>query len=162
MQENYSKEDAKSIKIGFIAIFLVSFCYACCIGNKHYSLDKTAAHYIVYSRFGRTDGLLIGDKVRMAGIDIGKVIKARLDKDYNAILMLEVKDGINIPDDSSASIVSDGLLGKKYIEIEPGGSEEYIQNNGEFSYTQDAIVLDEILDRIISLGKSKTKNGDNK
>ena len=62
---------------------------------------------------------------------------------------------VNIPDDSSASIVSSGVMGNKYIEIEPGGSEEYIENNGEFFYTQDAIVLEELVDRIISLGKAK-------
>ena len=48
-------------------------------------------------------------------------------------------------------------MGNKYIEIEPGGSEEYIENEGEFSYTQDAIVLEELIDRIISLGKAKRK-----
>ena len=61
---------------------------------------------------------------------------------------MELKDGIRIPDDSSASIVSSGIMGAKYIEIEPGGSEDYLQPGGEFSYTQDAMVIEELVDRI--------------
>ncbi len=113
--------------------------------------------YYLKASFGRTDGLLVGDSVRMAGIDIGRVVDAHLDEQYNAVLNLEIKEGILIPDDSSASIVSSSIMGKKYIEIEPGGSEEFLKNNDEFSYTQDAMVLQELLDRIISLAKSKKK-----
>ena len=72
-------------------------------------------------------------------------------------MTLEIKDGIKIPDDSSASIVSSGLMGPKYIEIEAGGSEDYIPAGGEFSYTQDAMVIEELLDRIVSIGKANRK-----
>ena len=68
-------------------------------------------------------------------------------------------DGIQIPDDSSASIVSSSLMGSKYIEIEPGGSEDMIPQGGEFSYTQDAMILEELLDRIVSIGKANQKKG---
>ena len=93
----------------------------------------------------------------MSGVDIGRVVGAKLDINYNAILKLEIRGDLKIPDDSSASIVSSGLMGSKYIEIEPGGSEDFIENNGEFSYTQDAMVLEELLDRIIAIGKAKNK-----
>ena len=83
-----------------------------------------------------------------------------LDNNYNAVLKLEIKSGIQIPDDSSASIVSSGLMGNKYIEIEPGGSEDFIPDNGEFGYTQDAMVLEELLDRIVTIGKNKNKQND--
>ena len=113
--------------------------------------------YSVYATFNRTDGLSIGDKVRMAGIDVGHVDKSVLDDDYRATLTLKIREGTLIPDDSSASIVSSGIMGNKYIEIEPGGSEEYIEDQGEFFYTQDAIVLEELIDRIIALGKAKRR-----
>jgi phospholipid/cholesterol/gamma-HCH transport system substrate-binding protein len=48
-------------------------------------------------------------------------------------------------------------MGTKYIEIEPGGSEDFITEGGEFSYTQDAMVLEELVDRIISVGKANRK-----
>jgi len=113
--------------------------------------------YTIYATFNRTDGLVVGDKVRMAGIDIGHVEHSVLDEDFRATLTLKIRSGIQIPDDSSAAIVSSGIMGNKYIEIEPGGSEEYLAENDEFSYTQDAIVLEELVDRIISLGKAKRK-----
>lgn len=157
MQEVYSRDEEKYLKIGLwvaLAIFIV-------IGLSLLRRDVTnvdgGKYYDVNARFNRTDGLLVGDWVRMAGMNIGKVIDAKLDEHYKAILTLEVKDGIKIPDDSSASIVSSGLMGPKYIEIEPGGSEDYIPQNGEFSYTQDAMVIDELLDRIVSMGKANRK-----
>ena len=80
----------------------------------------------------------------------------------NAIMTMELKDGIRIPDDSSASIVSSGIMGAKYIEIEPGGSEDYLQPGGEFSYTQDAMVIEELVDRIISIGKANRSKAEDK
>ena len=93
----------------------------------------------------------------MAGIDIGRVEASVLEDDFRAKLTLKIRSDIKIPDDSSASIVSNGIMGNKYIEIEPGGSEDFLEEGGEFSYTQDAMVLEELIDRIISLGKAKRK-----
>ena len=113
--------------------------------------------YQIYATFNRTDGLVVGDKVRMSGLDIGRVVASVLDDNYRATLTLQISAHIQIPDDSSAAIVSSGIMGNKYIEIEPGGSEDYIAPEGEFQYTQDAMILDELIDRVISLGKAKRK-----
>ena len=161
MQENFSIEETKAFNTGICAIiaFAVLLFFMAFSGNDYKHIDENFYH--VNATFGRTDGLLVGDKVRMSGVDIGRVVGATLDDNYNAVLKLEIKAGLNIPDDSSASIVSSGLMGNKYIEIEPGGSEDFIPDNGEFSYTQDAMVLEELLDRIVSIGKSKNKKSEN-
>ena len=86
------------------------------------------------------------------------MVDAKLDENFKAIMTLEIKDGILLPDDSSASIVSSGLMGAKYIEIEPGGSMDMIEPGGEFAYTQDAMVVEELLDRIVSIGKANRQN----
>lgn len=157
MQENFSWEENKAFNFGMftLIVFVTLFLFMAFSGNDYKHVDEHFYH--VQASFGRTDGLLVGDKVRMAGVDIGRVTEAKLADNYNAILTLEIKDGIRIPDDSSASIVSAGLMGSKYIEIEPGGSEDYLSDNGEFSYTQDAMVLEELLDRIVAIGKAKNK-----
>ncbi len=157
MQDTFSKEESKAFNFGLAALLFFGglFFFMAFSTNKYKHVDDNIYH--INATFGRTDGLLVGDKVRMAGVDIGRVSKAELDNHFNAVLTLEIKDGILIPDDSSASIVSSGLMGNKYIEIEPGGSEEYITDGGQFSYTQDAMVLEELLDRIIALGKAKKK-----
>lgn len=155
MNDTYSRDEAYSIKVGLYAVLVVAFLASAYLINRSLaSDDEERSHYSLQARFGRTDGLAVGNAVRMAGINVGKVINARIDENYNAILTLEIKDSVKIPDDSSASIVSDGILGSKYIEIEPGGSEDYLPPQGEFSYTQDAMVLEELLDRIIGIGKA--------
>lgn len=161
--EKYSKEEAKSLKVGlYVALAIIAGTILFSSQRKKVEHVEDGNYYAVAARFGRTDGLLVGDKVRLAGITIGRVVDAKLDDHFNAIMTLEVKDGIKIPDDSSASIVSSGIMGSKYIEIEPGGSEDFLQPGNEFSYTQDAMVLEELLDRIVGIGKSNRSKEDNK
>ena len=157
--EVYSREESRILKVGFgVALALIVLTLAVTLTRKKVSSADNGKFYDVNARFNRTDGLLVGDWVRMAGMDIGRVVDAQLDDHYKAILTLEIKDNIKIPDDSSASIVSSGIAGTKYIEIEPGGSEDYIAPNGEFSYTQDAMVIEELFDRIIGIGKANRKS----
>ncbi len=162
-EELYTKEEEKHLKVGIYTALVIALIACVYVMNKNSLAHKESGNYYsIDARFNRTDGLLVGDKVRMAGVDIGRVVNAKLDDHFKAILTLEVKEGINIPDDSSASIVSSSIMGEKYIEIEPGGSMDYIPQGGEFSYTQDAMVLEELVDRIINIGKSNRKNAENK
>ena len=162
MQELYSRDESKYIKFGLrvcIAILLAILCFILIRDDVNHQQD--GSYYPIEARFNRTDGLLVGDVVRMTGITVGKITDARLDDNFKAILTLEINDDIKIPDDSSASIVSSGIMGPKYIEIEVGGSEDFIPVGGEFSYTQDAMVIEELLDRIVSIGKANKENKKN-
>ena len=163
--ELYSKEETKNLKVGLCVLFIIilAFC-AVIISRSDISHKEGGNYYKVYARYNRTDGLLIGDLVRLAGMDIGRVVDAKLDKEFKAILTLELTENIKIPDDSSAAIVSSGIMGKKYIEIEPGGSEDMLTNGSEIAYTQDAMVIEELIERIIGIGKAKRqdKKGDTK
>lgn len=157
-EDIYSAEEAKHLKVGIYTACVIALIASLYVMNKDsMAHKKDGEYYTVDARFNRTDGLLVGDQVRLAGVDIGRVINAKLDDHFKAILTLDIQENIKIPDDSSASIVSTGLMGKKYIEIEPGGSMDYIPQGGEFAYTQDAMVLEELMDRIISIGKANRK-----
>ena len=154
MSNEYSREEQNALKTGlYVTLALIALSLFYVSGRKAVEHQESGSYYPVYARFGRTDGF-----VRLAGMPVGKVTAAKLDDKFNAILTLELKDGLKVPDDSSASIVSDGILGSKYIEIEPGGSEDYIPEGGEFSYTQDAMVLEELVERIIGMGKAKQQS----
>jgi phospholipid/cholesterol/gamma-HCH transport system substrate-binding protein len=156
LEEKYSLDESRTIKTGLIALVLILLVSFVTIShNASIKSQGMGDKYNIYASFGRTDGLNVGDAVRMAGVDIGRVIGAKLDENYNSNLILEIDSVYKIPDDSSASIVSFGLIGGKYVEIEVGGSEEFIEPEGEIGYTQDAMVLEELLDRMIALGKSK-------
>ena len=159
MPEKYNSEEAKVLKIGLYTALCLCLAVLLFYTHKSYSnKSENGKSYEINARFGRTDGLLVGDNVRLAGVNIGKVVNAQLDDNFHAILTLDIKDGILIPDDSSASIVSSGIMGNKYIEIEPGGSFDYLAPGSEFAYTQDAMVLEELIDRIIGIGKANRKN----
>ncbi|MBR3676432.1 MAG: MCE family protein [Alphaproteobacteria bacterium] len=154
----FTKEESRNFIIG-LCVLGVSLLIALIIKldrNKWKGAEDT--DYSVFATFNHTDGLSIGDKVRLAGIDVGYVNGVQLDDDFRATLELKIRKEISIPDDSSAAIVSSGIMGKKYIEVEPGGSEDFIADKGEFSFTQDAIILEELIDRVISLGKAKRKS----
>lgn len=154
-KEEYSKEEAKYLKIGlYMSAVLIAAAAYFMLGKSDIKHTDGGNYYKLQARFNRTDGLLVGDPVRLSGMYIGKVIDAKLDDHFKAVLTLDIKEGIKIPDDSSASIVSSSLLGSKYIEIEPGGSEDSLTAGSEFNYTQDAMVIEELLDRIVGIGKA--------
>ena len=156
--DKFTKDEQKNFIIGLFVIGISVLCIGIFKWQHNVWKDAENTDYTIYATFNRTDGLSIGDKVRLAGIDVGRIEKATLDNNFRATLTLKIKQGINIPDDSSASIVSSGIMGNKYIEIDPGGSEDFITEGNDFLYTQDAIVLEELVDRIISLGKAKHQN----
>ncbi len=156
MEDKYSAEETKSIRMGIMALAVILIASVLTVShNASIKGRGIGGTYNVYADFGRTDGLNVGDAVRLSGVEIGRVVAAKLGENFNSRLTLEISSKYNIPEDSSASIVSFGLIGGKYVEIEVGGSEDYIPDGGSINYTQDALVLDELLDRIITMGKGK-------
>ena len=104
--------------------------------------NNTDGTYKINATFDRIDGIQIGSDVRLSGIKVGSVVKSSLNQStYEANLVLIIDNSINIPDDSSAKITMDGLLGSNYISIEPGGSDIYLIENDYILYTQGSIDL---------------------
>lgn len=116
---------------------------------------KVEAGYDVRATFKKTDGLAYGAQVRLSGMVVGKVSGYKLDDAYRAIVTLHLQPGVELPKDSSALIHSDGLLGAKYVELQPGGDEDNIKPNGAIVYTQDSVDLVELLDKIVTMAKAR-------
>lgn len=158
MEDKYSVEESKSIRTGLMALLVILIAVFVTVShNASVKRKKLSGGYNIYANFGRTDGLGVGDNVRMSGITIGRVISAELDQNFSSKLTLEIDSKYKIPEDSSASIVSFGLIGGKYVDIEVGGSEDYLKSGDSIGYTQDSMIIEELLDRIISMGKAKRK-----
>ncbi|SHJ56794.1 phospholipid/cholesterol/gamma-HCH transport system substrate-binding protein [Roseomonas rosea] len=105
---------------------------------------------VLTARFDRIDGLAAGADVRIAGVKVGSVTAQRIDpQTFLAVLTLNVDSGLRLPDDSSAEITSEGLLGGKYVALVPGGSERNLTNGGEVKITQSAVSLEGLLGRFI-------------
>ena len=109
---------------------------------------------ILSATFNKVDGLNTGANVMISGINVGFVKDISLETNYPKITMM-VDKNLKISNDSSISIQTDGLFGSKFLVIEIGGEENYLNNGDTFSYTEDSILLQELLDNIIKLGESK-------
>ena len=101
-----------------------------------------AGGYPLSGRFNRVDGIAVGSDVRMSGVKVGAVSALALDPaTYMAKLTMSLNRDVKVPEDSTAKVASDGLLGGAYISIEPGGAEDMLAANSEFSHTQGSIDL---------------------
>ena len=110
----------------------------------------TSDGYQIIAKFNNSDGISIGSDVKISGVKIGNVLSQQLDhKSYKAKLVMTIDPSIKIPVDSSIKIVSEGLLGSKYLLINPGSEEEFFQNNDQIEYTQSSVNFEELLGKFI-------------
>jgi len=120
-------------------------------------VGKGSGGYQLTAKFKNVEGINIGSDVRMSGIKIGSVTGQALDiQSYDAILTLAIDPTIKLPDDSTAKITSEGLLGGKFIALEPGGSETLLSDGGAITYTQGAIDLWSLVSDYMFSGKGKS------
>lgn len=115
--------------------------------------DRSSAGYPLSARFQRADGIALGSEVRLSGVNVGRVVGQRLDQSYRAVITMTVAPGLRLSADTAAVIQTDGLLGAKYISLEPGGDERLLPPGGEIVYTQDSVVIEDLLETIISEAK---------
>ena len=109
------------------------------IGGKGYSL---------YAEFEKAGGIKPGAIVEIAGVKVGRIKSIRL-VDYRALVELTVSKDIEIQEDAIASIKTKGLIGEKYLQITPGGSDTILQHGGKIRETESAIDIDEIIAKYI-------------
>ncbi len=103
-------------------------------------VGRGAGGYQINAEFENIEGISIGSDIRMAGIKIGSVVKQKLDpENFQAIVTMSVASYIKLPDDTTAKITSEGLLGPKFIALDVGGSEEILKDGDSLSNTQSAI-----------------------
>jgi phospholipid/cholesterol/gamma-HCH transport system substrate-binding protein len=113
--------------------------------------------YRVTAEFDNIGDLKVGSPVSMSGVRVGEVANIRFDsKDYKAVVTMRVDPQYNqIPDDSFASIETQGLLGGKYIGISPGGQDTYLKDGSRIDQTQSAIVLENLINKFFANFASK-------
>lgn len=117
--------------------------------------------YRVTARFDNIGDLKGGSPVSMAGVRIGRVESVTFDSnDYRAVVTLRIDPQFDrIPDDSDASIQTQGLLGGKYVGIGPGGSETFLKDGSQIEFTQSAIVLESLVNKFFANFASKGSEG---
>ncbi len=110
----------------------------------------TPAGYQISAEFDDASGLGPGSEVRMSGVKIGTVQSLVLNPEsYFAVVTLNISDSVQLPRDTSARIIADGLLGSNFIALEPGGDEEMIPPGDPINFTQGSINVVDLLGRFI-------------
>jgi phospholipid/cholesterol/gamma-HCH transport system substrate-binding protein len=106
--------------------------------------------YELIARFDRVDGLSTGADVRISGIRVGTVQAQWLDPEtYRATVRFTVAPNVELPADTSAAIVSEGLLGGKYVALNPGGDDRLLGPGDEIRLTQSSVVLEDLIGQMI-------------
>jgi phospholipid/cholesterol/gamma-HCH transport system substrate-binding protein len=119
--------------------------------------------FVVKARFDNVGDLQSGAPVTMGGVKVGRVTDVAFDsKDYKAVVTMAIDTRYTkIPDDSWANIETAGLLGAKYVGLDPGGSETYLAGGSQIDNTQSAMVLEKLVNRLFSAFASRG-SGDSK
>ena len=117
-------------------------------GNmSSFSFEKT---YTVSSRFDNIGGLKPRAPVKSAGVVVGRVGDISFDdQDYRALVTLQLQERYKFPKDSSAKILTSGLLGEQYVGLEPGGDEANLTAGDQIKMTQSAIVLENLISQFL-------------
>ncbi|MDT8383362.1 MAG: outer membrane lipid asymmetry maintenance protein MlaD [Gammaproteobacteria bacterium] len=105
----------------------------------------------VTANFANIGGLKVRSPVTMAGVVVGRVAKIGFDRQaYEAVVTLNIQNEYdNIPEDTSASIFTAGLLGEQYIGLDAGGAEEVLRAGSHLQLTQSAVVLEQIIGQFL-------------
>lgn len=126
----------------------------------------TSAHqrqvdgYRLTANFLKVGGLRVGSDVRISGIKVGSVVDERLDQStYEASLTFSIRPDILLPTDTIASIATQGLLGDKYIRLEPGSMPERLKDGGVLKNTRDFKSLEDTVGEFIFLATGSSGEG---
>ena len=106
--------------------------------------------YTVQARFENIGGLKARAPVRSAGVNVGRITSITLDRvTFQGVVTMDINADVTFPKDSSAKILTSGLLGDQYIGLEPGGSEQNLATGDVITQTQSAVVLENLIGQFL-------------
>jgi phospholipid/cholesterol/gamma-HCH transport system substrate-binding protein len=100
--------------------------------------------YTVHATFPNIAGLRVGSPVEIAGVDVGWVEGIQL-KNYQAVVAFRINNGVQLPEDSIASVRTKGLIGEQFVRISPGGADKDIPPGGEIKETEPPVDIMELI-----------------
>lgn len=120
---------------------------------------KPTTGYEITAIFNKIDGLESGSPVRVSGVKVGQVLDFKINPDnYRAIVRMNIREDIHLPLDTAAVISSAGMLDGKFLSLEPGGDEEFLEAGDQIEFTQSTPSLEQLLGQVIfSMKKESSK-----
>jgi phospholipid/cholesterol/gamma-HCH transport system substrate-binding protein len=147
--------EVKEILIGAVAAGAFVLVFAYLYGGRDWlSAPIGGGTYALTASFNRVDGLLPGDPVHLGGIRVGAVDQQTLDSRYRAVVTIRIDSRVKLPTDTSIAIHTDGIFGSKFVVLEPGGETERLKDGDAIGYSQDAVIVSDLLDMIIAEGRA--------
>jgi phospholipid/cholesterol/gamma-HCH transport system substrate-binding protein len=111
---------------------------------------RVGSTYAVTAKFDNIGGLKVRAPVKSAGVTVGRVTAIALDsKSYQGSVTMELEQGVQFPADTSAKILTAGLLGDQYIGLEPGGADQNLKPGDTIKMTQSAVVLENLIGQFL-------------
>ncbi len=150
------------ISVGvFVALGLAALLM---LGMKVSNLSRLTEGegYRITARFANIGGLKVRAPVTMAGVRLGRVTDISFDEGvYEALVELTIQQKYDrLPEDTSASIYTAGLLGEQYVSLEPGAEERFLTQGDEIRLTQSALVLERLVGQFLFSKAGETSSGD--
>jgi len=147
MNSNKSLE----ILVGLFVSISIAALFFMALQVSHFNGLQSADSYEITAQFENISGLKNKALISMAGVPIGRVSDIQFNpEDYNALVTLQIEAQYNtLPSDTSASILTAGLLGEKYIGLTAGGLDEYLQAGDQIELTQSSLVLEQLISQFL-------------
>ena len=119
--------------------------------------------FVVYATFDEIGGLKPRAPVVVSGVKVGQVTTITLDKGYRARVELDLDPAVELPIDSSASIVTSGVLGDRYVQLQLGGDPQLVKGGEDVGFTESAVILERLIGKFIhNVGVDKDDKNEQK
>lgn len=142
------KKYSMELSVGvFMLIGLICLAYLTVKLGKMELFD--ADGYTLTARFTSASGLKTGANVEIGGVPVGKVTGITMGKDYRAVVTLLINNGVELSDDTIASIKTSGLIGDKYVSVSSGGSEHMLAEGDEVTETESAVDIEALISKYV-------------
>lgn len=139
-------EETRHILVGAAVFLGLAALFALSAGSD----GGTLGSYRVVAHFTTAEGVYLDSPVTLAGVQIGRVSKMEFDSSrQTSIVTMEIAPEIELPLDSIAIVTSEGMIGGRFIRLEPGGELEMLRDGDRLDYTQGSIMFEDLLAKII-------------
>jgi len=139
------------MSVGFFVLLAIASLFFMALNVSNFKSQSMNSPYVVHAQFDQIGGLKVRSPVTMSGVTVGRVTDISLDSTtFRATVSMEIDGQYNaIPLDSSASILTSGLLGEQYISLMPGGDMDVLQSGDYIELTQSALVLEDLIGQFL-------------
>jgi phospholipid/cholesterol/gamma-HCH transport system substrate-binding protein len=131
------------VLVGIVAVAFLAFR----VGESPFA---EPGGLVLYATFDETGGLKPRAPVDIAGVKVGRVTEITLSEDFRARVRLEMDGRLALPVDTSASIVTAGLLGDRYVSLQLGAEEETLESGGEIGFTESALLMERLIGKLVN------------